>query len=81
VHHETVQCCIERALAYGALCNILNEQDMKPHKDRHGSREFIEFLKLLDAAYPPHAAIKLILDDHPAHISKETKLGSCVRST
>ena len=42
-------------------------------KDRHRSREFIEFLKLLDAAYPVHTAIKLILDNHSAHISKETK--------
>ena len=41
-------------------------------KDRHRSREFIEFLKLLDAAYPAHTAIKLILDNHSAHISKET---------
>jgi transposase len=42
-------------------------------KDRHRSREFIEFLELLDAAYPAHTAIKLILDNHSAHISKETK--------
>jgi transposase len=42
-------------------------------RDRHRSREFIEFLKLLDAAYPPRTAIKLILDNHSAHISKETK--------
>ena len=42
-------------------------------KDRHRSREFIEFLKLLDAAYPSHTAIKLILDNHSAHISKETQ--------
>jgi TRAP-type uncharacterized transport system substrate-binding protein/transposase len=42
-------------------------------KDRHRSREFIEFLKLIDAAYPAHTAIKLILDNHSAHISKETK--------
>src|ERR1700731_1335975 len=31
-------------------------------RDRHRSREFIEFLKLLDAAYPADTAIKLILD-------------------
>ena len=43
-------------------------------KDRHRSREFIEFLKLIDAAYPTHTAIKLILDNHSAHISKETKV-------
>jgi transposase len=42
-------------------------------KDRHRSREFIEFLKLLDAAYPAATAIKLILDNHSAHISRETK--------
>jgi transposase len=42
-------------------------------QDRHRSREFIEFLRLLDAAYPPNTAIKLILDNHSAHISKETK--------
>src|SRR5277367_2299694 len=38
---------------------------------RHRSREFIEFLKQLDAA--PATAIKIILDNHSAHISKETK--------
>jgi peptidoglycan/LPS O-acetylase OafA/YrhL len=27
-------------------------------KDRHRSREFIEFLKLLDAAYPADTALK-----------------------
>ena len=42
-------------------------------RDRHRSREFIEFLKLLDAAHPASTAIKLILDNHSAHISKETK--------
>src|SRR6266446_203725 len=42
-------------------------------RDRHRSREFIEFLKLVDAAYPARTAIKLILDNHSAHISKETK--------
>src|ERR1700751_2250264 len=42
-------------------------------RDRHRSREFIEFLKLLDAAYPRHTAIKLILDNHSAHISRETR--------
>src|ERR1700726_3075848 len=42
-------------------------------KERHRSREFIEFLKLLDAAYPANTAIKLILDNHSAHISRETQ--------
>src|SRR6476620_1522960 len=42
-------------------------------RDRHRSKEFIEFLKLLDAAYPASTALKLILDNHSAHISRETK--------
>src|SRR5438445_3596025 len=42
-------------------------------KDRHRSREFIEFLKLVDAAYPADTAIHLILDTHSAHISRETR--------
>ena len=43
-------------------------------RDRHRSKEFIEFLKLLlDAAYPANTAIKLVLDNHSAHISRETR--------
>ena len=42
-------------------------------RERHRSREFIEFLKLLDAAYPASTAIKLILDNHSAHISREPR--------
>src|SRR6516162_364862 len=42
-------------------------------RDRHRSREFVEFLKLLDAAYPATTAIRLILDNHSAHISRETR--------
>jgi transposase len=42
-------------------------------EDRHRSREFVGFLKKLDAAYPTDTAIKLILDNHPALVSKETK--------
>ena len=41
-------------------------------KDRHRSREFIEFLKLLDTAYPADTAIEIILDNHSAHVSRET---------
>src|SRR5262252_2266214 len=42
-------------------------------KDRHRSREFIEFLELLDRRYPARTAIKLILDNHSAHISQQTR--------
>lgn len=41
-------------------------------QERHRSREFIGLLKELDAYYPPEAQIRVILDNHSAHISKET---------
>ena len=39
---------------------------------RHRSREFILLLQALDAHYPPGCVIRLVLDNHSAHISKET---------
>jgi transposase len=42
-------------------------------EQRHRSREFIALLKDLDAHYPAQAQIRLILDNHSAHISKETR--------
>ena len=41
--------------------------------DTHNSADFITFLKKLDAAYAPHQKIRLVLDNHSAHISKETR--------
>lgn len=42
-------------------------------RKRHRSAEFIEFLKLANAHYPAGARIRLVLDNHSAHISKETR--------
>jgi transposase len=42
-------------------------------RDRHRSREFVEFLTLLDGSYPEDWKIRLVLDNHSAHISKETQ--------
>ena len=42
-------------------------------EERHRSREFVALLKDLDAYYPPGATIRTILDNHSAHISKETR--------
>ena len=39
---------------------------------RHRSREFIALLKDLDAYYPAECRIRVVLDNHSAHISKET---------
>jgi transposase len=41
-------------------------------EDRHRSVEFIALLKQLDEHYPPQAIIRVVLDNHSAHISKET---------
>ena len=40
--------------------------------DRHRSREYIELLKELDAYYPAECTIRIVLDNHSSHISKET---------
>lgn len=41
--------------------------------ESHKSSDFIDFLKILDAKYPEGDTIRLILDNHSAHTSKETK--------
>ena len=40
--------------------------------DRHRSREFISLLKEVDEYYPAAWTIRITLDNHSAHISKET---------
>jgi DDE superfamily endonuclease/Homeodomain-like domain len=42
-------------------------------EERHRSIEFIGLLMDLDAYYPPNCTIRLILDNHSAHLSKETR--------
>ncbi len=41
-------------------------------EDRHRSVEFIALLKRLDEHYPQEAIIRVVLDNHSAHTSKET---------
>jgi transposase len=65
VRHGTLSLLAGIDLVTGAVHATMEE--------RHRSREFVGFLRKLDAAYPPSTAIKLILDNHSAHISKETK--------
>ena len=40
--------------------------------ERHRSKEFVSLLKELDNYYPKNCVIRIILDNHSAHISKET---------
>lgn len=41
--------------------------------DRHRSREFIDFLKRIDRFYPQDTTLRIVLDNHSAHLSKETR--------
>jgi len=42
-------------------------------KESHKSSDFIEFLSILDLKYPQGEIIRLILDNHSSHTSKETR--------
>jgi len=41
--------------------------------ERHRSKEFVEFLEIVDKEYHVDWKIRIILDNHSSHISKETK--------
>jgi len=60
-------------------CSILAALDLQDGhitarvEDRHRSAEFTSLLSDLDARYPPECTIRIILDNHSAHLSKETQ--------
>lgn len=60
-------------------CSILAGLDLQDGhvtarvERRHRSREFIALLQDLDNYYPADCTIQLILDNHSAHLSKETR--------
>ena len=58
--------------------DLLNGEVLGLVRDRHRSTEFIEFLQLADRHYPAGLRIRVVLDNHSAHISKQTRayLGS-----
>jgi transposase len=41
--------------------------------DTHNSGDFIAFLNKLDVGYPPQTKIRLLLDNHSAHTSRQTQ--------
>jgi transposase/DNA-binding MarR family transcriptional regulator len=41
--------------------------------DRHRSREFIAWLKTVHDSYPPEWTLRVVLDNHSAHTSRETR--------
>jgi len=73
--------CIARDFEYKRLgttsllasIDLLNGQIHAQVQDRHRSKEFVEHLKYIDLSYPKNVKIKMILDNHSVHISKETQ--------
>jgi transposase len=53
--------------------DLLNGEVLGLVRDRHRSAEFIEFLRLADHHYPAGQRIRVVLDNHSAHISKQTR--------
>lgn len=56
-----------------ASINLLTGKVYGKVYDRHRSREFVKYLRYIDSLYPKQIKIKMILDNHSSHISKETK--------
>ena len=59
-----------------SLLTALDLRDGHVHglvRPRHRSAEFVELLQLVDAQYPIDWRIRIILDNHSAHVSKETQ--------
>lgn len=53
--------------------DLQTEEAIPLVRDRHSSKEYIEFLQLLDSKYPKEDKIRLVLDNLQVHTSKETK--------
>lgn len=52
--------------------DLLSGEAIPLVRETHKSSDFIEFLKILDSKYPEEEIIRLILDNHSSHTSKET---------
>jgi transposase len=63
VRHGTVSLLAGLDLMNGSVHGIV--------RDRHRTAEFIELLRLLDERYPKGAKIRIVLDNHSAHTSRE----------
>lgn len=75
--HATVQRDYEY-VRYGTLSllagiDLLTGRVIGTVEDRRRSREFVSYLQKLDAAYVDTAKIQVILDNHSAHTSRETR--------
>ena len=65
VRHGTLSLLAGIDLMSGEVIGLVEEQ--------HTSKEFIKFLKRLDERYADKKQITVVLDNHSAHVSKETR--------
>lgn len=56
-----------------AAIDILTGEAIPLVSDTHKRSDFIAFIKILDKKYPSQDKIRIILDNHSVHTSKETK--------
>lgn len=56
-----------------AAIDLQNGEAIPLVRDKHSSKEYIEFLKLLDEKYPKGNKIRLVLDNLKVHTSNETR--------
>lgn len=68
--HEYVR---QGTVSLMAAIDLLSGHVFSREVDSHNSAEFIALLRGVDEAYPKTAVIRIILDNHSAHISKETR--------
>ena len=68
--HEYVR---HGTLSLLAGIDLLTGEAIPLISETHKSKDFIEFLQILNEKYPKGEIIRLILDNHSAHTSKETR--------
>jgi transposase len=68
--HEYVR---HGALSLLAGIDLLTGEVIATVEERHRSQEMINFLKKIDDHYPDKKRITIVLDNHSAHTSKETR--------
>ena len=56
-----------------AAIDLLSGEAIPLVSETHKSSDFVTFLKKLDEKYPKGDMIRIILDNHSAHTSKETQ--------
>ena len=56
-----------------AAIDLLTGEAIPLVSNTHKSSDFVEFLKVVDDKYPKNDKVRIILDNHSAHTSKETQ--------